>query len=123
MSNNPVERFPYVEVVLNDKLLKVDPALGPISAACIYMVYYVRFVSTTASDSVCASLPWTLTTAAMSMLNKFRKGAEKAGLQASAFLNSAGTRVASESKGFVQGFSLPGEAEKAAKILQSFLGE
>ena len=51
MSNNPVERFPYVEVVLNDKLLKVDPALGPISAACIYMVYYVRFVSTTASDS------------------------------------------------------------------------
>ena len=46
----------------------------------------------------------------------------QAGIQATAFMNSAGNKVASESKGFVQGFSLPGEAEKAAKILQSFLG-
>lgn len=46
----------------------------------------------------------------------------KAGMQATAFMNNAGNKVASESKGFVQGFSLPGEAEKAAKILQSFLG-
>jgi SH3 domain-containing YSC84-like protein 1 len=37
-------------------------------------------------------------------------------------MNNAGNKVASESKGFVQGFSLPGEAEKSAKILQSFLG-
>ncbi|KAH8114407.1 DUF500-domain-containing protein [Phellopilus nigrolimitatus] len=59
----------------------------------------------------------------MSMLQKFRKGAEKAGVQATAFMNTAGNKVASESKGFVQGFSLPGEAEKAARILQSFLGE
>lgn len=58
----------------------------------------------------------------MSMLAKFRKGAEKAGMQATAFMNTAGNKVASESRGFVQGFSLPGEAEKAAKILQSFLG-
>ncbi|THG95374.1 hypothetical protein EW145_g7971 [Phellinidium pouzarii] len=49
-------------------------------------------------------------------------GAEKAGKQATAFMGNAGNRLASESKGFVQGFNLPGEAEKAAKILQSFLG-
>ena len=49
-------------------------------------------------------------------------GNNKAGMQATAFMNNAGNRVASESKGFVQGFSLPGEAEKSAKILQSFLG-
>lgn len=58
----------------------------------------------------------------MSMLAKFRKTAEKAGIQATAFMNNAGTKVANESKGFAQGFTLPGEAEKAAKILQSFLG-
>ncbi|TDL22189.1 DUF500-domain-containing protein [Rickenella mellea] len=57
----------------------------------------------------------------MSVLDKFRKGAEKAGIQATAFLNKTGHKVATESQGFVQGFSLPGEAEKAAKILQSFL--
>ena len=58
----------------------------------------------------------------MSLLDKFRSGASKAGMQAGAFLNNAGTKVANESRGFVQGFSLPGEAEKAAKILSSFLG-
>jgi SH3 domain-containing YSC84-like protein 1 len=56
------------------------------------------------------------------MLDKFRKGAEKAGMQATAFLKEGGSRAASESRGFVQGFSLPGESEKAAKILESFLG-
>jgi len=59
----------------------------------------------------------------MSFLDKFKKGAQKAGVQAGAFLNNAGTKVASESKGFVQGFSLPGEAEKSARILQSFLAD
>ncbi|KAI5116584.1 hypothetical protein M0805_009227 [Coniferiporia weirii] len=59
----------------------------------------------------------------MSMLQKFKKGAEKAGMQATAFMSNAGNKVASESKGFVQGFSLPGESEKAAKILQSFLAD
>lgn len=58
----------------------------------------------------------------MSMLDKFKKGAERAGMQASAFLKEGGSRAASESRGFVQGFSLPGESEKAAKILASFLG-
>ena len=58
----------------------------------------------------------------MSMLDKFKRGAEKAGIQATAFMNQAGNKVASESRSFAQGFSLPGEAEKAAKILQSFLG-
>lgn len=58
----------------------------------------------------------------MSMLDKFRKGAAKAGIQASAFLKEGGNKIANESQHFVQGFSLPGEAEKAAKILESFLG-
>lgn len=58
----------------------------------------------------------------MSMLDKFKRGAERAGIQATAFIKEGGTRAASESRGFVQGFSLPGESEKAAKILGSFLG-
>lgn len=58
----------------------------------------------------------------MSIFDKVRKGAEKAGMQATAFLKDGGSRAASESRGFVQGFSLPGESEKAAKILESFLG-
>ncbi|KAH9948892.1 hypothetical protein B0H21DRAFT_787572 [Amylocystis lapponica] len=59
----------------------------------------------------------------MSMLDKFRKGAQKAGTQASAFLKDGSVKIANESHNFVQGFSLPGEAEKAAKILASFLGK
>ena len=58
----------------------------------------------------------------MSMLDKFRKGAQKAGMQASAFLKDGSSKIASESHNFAQGFTLPGEAEKAAKILASFLG-
>jgi hypothetical protein len=57
-----------------------------------------------------------------SMFDKFRKGAQKAGMQATAFAQSSTTRIATGSKDFVQGFSLPGEAEKAANILDSFLG-
>lgn len=56
-----------------------------------------------------------------SLLDRFRKGAEKAAVQASAFAQTSATKIASESKGFAQGFSLPGEAEKAANILESFL--
>lgn len=58
----------------------------------------------------------------MSVLDKFRKGAVKAGIQASAFIKEGSSRVQSSSQSFAQGFSLPGEAEKAAKILASFLG-
>ena len=58
----------------------------------------------------------------MSMLDKFKKGAQKAGMQASAFLKDGSSKIASESHNFAQGFTLPGEAEKAAKILASFLG-
>jgi SH3 domain-containing YSC84-like protein 1 len=58
----------------------------------------------------------------MSVLDKFRKGAAKAGIQATAFLKEGSSRVQSSSQSFAQGFSLPGEAEKAAKILASFLG-
>jgi hypothetical protein len=56
------------------------------------------------------------------MLDKFRKGATKAGIQATAFLKEGSSRVQSSSQSFVQGFSLPGEAEKSAKILATFLG-
>ncbi|KAI0357464.1 DUF500-domain-containing protein [Trametes cingulata] len=59
----------------------------------------------------------------MSMLDKFRKGAQKAGMQATAFLKEGSNKLANESQHFVQGFSLPGEAEKAAKILESFLAD
>lgn len=58
----------------------------------------------------------------MSVLDKFRKGAVKAGIQASAFLKEGSSRVQSSSQSFAQGFSLPGEAEKAARILATFLG-
>lgn len=58
----------------------------------------------------------------MSVLDKFRKGAQKAGIQATAFMQASTTKVASGSRDFAQTFSLPGEAEKAAKILDSFLG-
>jgi len=57
------------------------------------------------------------------MLDKFRKGAQKAGTQATAFLKEGSSRVATGSQSFAQGFTLPGEAEKAANILASFLGE
>ncbi|KAF9533065.1 DUF500-domain-containing protein [Crepidotus variabilis] len=59
----------------------------------------------------------------MSMLDKFRKGAQKAGVQATAFMQTSGGKIASGSRDFVQTFSLPGEAEKAAKILHSFLAD
>ena len=58
----------------------------------------------------------------MSMLDKFRRGAQKAGIQASAFLKEGSSKLANESHNFTQGSTLPGEAEKAAKILASFLG-
>ncbi|EUC62251.1 SH3 domain protein Ysc84p, putative [Rhizoctonia solani AG-3 Rhs1AP] len=57
----------------------------------------------------------------MSMLDKFRAGARKAQLQATAFMQEGGSRVQQESAALVRGFSLPGEAEKAARILESFL--
>ncbi|EEB93454.1 hypothetical protein MPER_07883 [Moniliophthora perniciosa FA553] len=56
------------------------------------------------------------------LLDKFRKGAQKAAIQATAFTQTQSTKLASSSREFVHGFSLPGEAEKAAKILDSFLG-
>jgi hypothetical protein len=73
----------------------------------------------------CTELPLSTTPSTrriMSLLNKFKAGAQKAGMQATAFGQKAGTTIASGSRDLVQGFSLPGEAEKAAKILDSFLG-
>lgn len=57
------------------------------------------------------------------LLDKFRKGAQKAQIQATAFAQSSSTKLASNSREFVQGFSLPGEAAKAANILESFLSD
>ncbi|KAG9048050.1 hypothetical protein FS837_000878 [Tulasnella sp. UAMH 9824] len=57
------------------------------------------------------------------LLNRFKQAAEKAGIQATAFMKESGSRVAAESRGLAQSFSLPGEAEKCAKILESFLGK
>ncbi|KAJ3504781.1 hypothetical protein NLJ89_g7764 [Agrocybe chaxingu] len=59
----------------------------------------------------------------MSMLDKFRKGAQKAGIQATAFAHTTTNKLASGSREFVQTFSLPGEADKAARILDSFLAD
>ncbi|KAJ7643905.1 hypothetical protein FB45DRAFT_823688 [Roridomyces roridus] len=59
----------------------------------------------------------------MSLLDKFKKGAQKATVQATAFAQNSSTKIASGSRDLVQGFSLPGEAEKAAKILDSFLAD
>jgi hypothetical protein len=58
----------------------------------------------------------------MSFLDKLRAGAQKAAIQASAFAKEGSSKVANESRTFAQGFTLPGEADKAAKILGSFLG-
>ena len=58
----------------------------------------------------------------MSFLDKFRKGAQKAGMQATAFVQTSSVKVASGSKELMQSFSLPSEAEKSANILESFLG-
>ncbi|KAH8825017.1 DUF500-domain-containing protein [Flagelloscypha sp. PMI_526] len=57
------------------------------------------------------------------LLDKFRRGAHKAGIQATAFMQEGSVMAASHSRNFVQGFTLPGEAEKAAKILDSFLAD
>jgi len=57
----------------------------------------------------------------MSFLDKFRAGAQKAAIQATAFAKEGSSKVATETRSFAQGFSLPGEAEKAAKILETFL--
>jgi len=59
----------------------------------------------------------------MSLLDKFRQGAQKAGIQATAFVQNSSSKVASGSNKFMQGFSLPGEAEKAANILESFFAD
>jgi len=59
----------------------------------------------------------------MSMLDKFRQGAQKAGIQATAFMQTSSHKIATGSRDFVQGFTLPGEAQKAAKILESFLAD
>ncbi|RXW25326.1 hypothetical protein EST38_g513 [Candolleomyces aberdarensis] len=59
----------------------------------------------------------------LSPLDKFRKGAQKAGIQATAFFQQSSNKIASGSREFAQTFTLPGEAEKGAKILEAFLAD
>ena len=58
----------------------------------------------------------------MSMFDRIKQGAQKASRQATLLAQQGSSKIASESAQFVHGFSLPGEADKAAKILASFLG-
>lgn len=59
----------------------------------------------------------------MSMFDRIKQGAQKASRQATLLAQQGSSKIASESAQFVHGFSLPGEADKAAKILASFLGK
>ncbi|KAK0551750.1 hypothetical protein OC846_001954 [Tilletia horrida] len=59
----------------------------------------------------------------MSMLNRFRSAAQKAGVQATAFAQNTSRQVQEQAKVAQAGFSLPKECERAAKILQSFLAD
>lgn len=58
----------------------------------------------------------------MSFMNKLKAASQKAAIQAQAFAKDSGSKISTETRTFAQGFSLPGESEKAAKILASFLG-
>jgi len=55
------------------------------------------------------------------MFDRIKQGAQKAGRQATILAQQGSSKIASESAQFVHGFSLPGEADKAAKTLASFL--
>jgi len=57
----------------------------------------------------------------MDFFDKVKQGASKAGFQASTFIKDTSAKVVNESRGVAQSFTLPGEADKAAKILESFL--
>src|SRR5436190_7222459 len=81
----------------------------------LYLAVFLTSINPTATATSSAM--------AESLMDKFRRGAQKASIQATAFVRDSSTKVATSSRDFSHGFSLPGEAEKAAKILDSFLGE
>lgn len=87
--------------------------------------YLVTFLSFKSHLSHTLFLSHSLTTqlTVMSMFDKFKKSAQKAGSQATIFIKDGSNAVANSTRDFAQGFNLPGEAEKAAKTLTSFLGE
>ncbi|RSH81902.1 uncharacterized protein EHS24_008099 [Apiotrichum porosum] len=58
-----------------------------------------------------------------SFFDKVKTQASSAGAQASTMFQEGSSRAASGSQSFMQGFSLPGESQKAAKILRSFLAD
>ncbi|EIW67594.1 hypothetical protein TREMEDRAFT_40282 [Tremella mesenterica DSM 1558] len=57
------------------------------------------------------------------MFNKVKNQAAAAGQHASALLKNGTTRASAGGSSLMQSFSLPGESQKAAKILQSFLAD
>ncbi|KAK7690299.1 hypothetical protein QCA50_006956 [Cerrena zonata] len=59
----------------------------------------------------------------MSMLDKFRQGAAKAGIQATAFLKDGGNKIATGSRDFAQGFSLARRSREGCQHLASFLAD
>lgn len=59
----------------------------------------------------------------MPFLNTLVAGAQNLQRNATAFGQKGSRQMVSGSNSLIQGFSLPGEAEKAADILKSFLGE
>jgi lipid-binding SYLF domain-containing protein len=56
-------------------------------------------------------------------MKKFQAAASKVGTQATAFAQTTGQQLNQQAKLAQQGFSLPKECEKAARILQSFLAD
>ncbi|KAL7420738.1 hypothetical protein Q5752_004689 [Cryptotrichosporon argae] len=57
------------------------------------------------------------------MWSKVRTKAQGVGAQAASLVQEGGARASSGSQGLLQSFSLPGESQKAAKILRGFLAD
>jgi len=58
-----------------------------------------------------------------SFLGKLKDGAQAAGAQAQTMIKDGSAMAASGGSNLMQGFTLPGEADKAAKILRHFLAD
>ncbi|WFD30887.1 hypothetical protein MSPP1_001911 [Malassezia sp. CBS 17886] len=59
----------------------------------------------------------------MSYMDRIKLAARKAGTQASLFAQNATREIETQSRAVQAGFSLPGECERASRILQSFLAD
>lgn len=56
-------------------------------------------------------------------MDKLKSGVREAGAQADAMWKEGSARAGAGSSNFMQGFSLPGESQKAAKIMRTFLAD